>query len=322
MVVRPLSTTRVFFVSDIHGSDRLFLKFVNAGKVYKANVLILGGDITGKTVTPVFAEGSSWKAEYVGTWKEAHTEDELNELERKIRDLGSYPYRTTESEWETLRQNEASMDKVFLEVMTTSLRRWIQIAEERLKPIGVKIIINIGNDDLPVVGDMLKGSDYVIYPNERVISIDDKHDMPSVGFSNMTPWSCPGDISEDQLLSKLEKATSGMANPENSLFNFHCPPYDTQIDLAPKLDEELKPVLTPGGEPEMAHVGSTSVRRVIEKLQPLAGLHGHIHEARGFSQIGRTLCFNPGSEYTTGVLRGLIVNLSDKRLDNYVFTEG
>ncbi len=317
-----MSKTRVFFVSDIHGSERLFLKFVNAGNVYKANVLILGGDITGKTVTPIFNQGSSWRAEYVGSWKEARTENELNELERSIRDLGSYPFRTTESEWETLRQNEASMDQVFAQVMTTSLKRWVQIADERLKPINVKIIINIGNDDLPVVGDILKESDYVIYPNERIVSIDDEHEMPSVGSSNMTPWNCPGDVSEEELLSKLEKATSGLAHPENSLFNFHCPPYDTQIDLAPKLDKDLKPVLTPGGEPEMAHVGSTSVRRFIEKLQPLAGLHGHIHEARGFSQVRKTKCFNPGSEYTTGVLRGLIVNLSERKLDNYVFTEG
>ena len=127
---------------------------------------------------------------------------------------------------------------------------------------------------------------------------------------------------EEELASRLEKATSGLADPANSLFNFHCPPYDTQIDVAPKLDKELRPVLTPGGEPEMAHVGSTAVRQMIEKLQPLAGLHGHIHESRGFSKIGKTVCFNPGSEYTTGVLRGLIINLSDKKLDNYVFTEG
>jgi len=317
-----LTKTRIFFVSDIHGSDRLFLKFVNAGKVYKANILVLGGDITGKTVTPVLNEGNHWLAEYVGTKQEAHTEEQLAELERRIRDIGSYPYRTTAAEWETLRQNAQKMDEIFTDLMTNSLRRWIQIAEERLKPIGVKIIINIGNDDLPIVGETLKSSGYVIYPNEQVISLDDKHEMPSVGYSNKTPWDCPGDISEEELLSKLEKTTEKLVRPENSLFNFHCPPYDTQIDLAPRLDNDLKPVLTPGGEPEMAHVGSTSVRQVIEKFQPLAGLHGHIHEARGFSQVGKTICFNPGSEYTTGVLRGLVVNLSDKKIDNYVFTEG
>jgi Icc-related predicted phosphoesterase len=113
-----------------------------------------------------------------------------------------------------------------------------------------------------------------------------------------------------------------LTKPETSVFDFHCPPYDTLIDVAPKLDSELRPVLTPGGEPEMVHVGSKSVRKMIEKFQPLVGLHGHIHEARGFSQIGKTQCFNPGSEYVTGLLRGLIANLSEKRLENYVFTEG
>ena len=317
-----MTKTRVFFVTDIHGSERLFLKFLNAAKAYKANVLIYGGDATGKTVTPVLQEEGAWKAQYVGSWRKAGTKQELDNLERDIRALGSYPYRTTESKWQVLRRSEASMDAVFAEVMTENLRRWLLIAEERLKPMGVKIIFNAGNDDLQAAREVLGQSEYVIYPEGKIVSIDDKHEMPSVGFSNMTPWNCPGDVSEEELTGKLEGATSGLTNPENSLFNFHCPPYDTQIDVAPKLDKDLRPVLTPGGEPDMAHVGSTAVRQIMEKLQPLAGLHGHIHESRGLSRINRTVCFNPGSEYVTGVLRGLILNLSDKKIDNYVFTEG
>jgi len=317
-----LTKTRVFFVTDIHGSERLLLKFLNAAKVYKANVLVYGGDITGKTITPIMAENGSWKAEYVGSTRTASNQEELENLEREIRALGSYPFRTNRSEWNTLRQDEAKMDHVFNQLMTDSLRHWMQIAEERLKPNGVKVIFNAGNDDVQAVRDVLSESNYVIYPEEKIVSIDGKHEMPSVGFSNMTPWNCPGDLTEEELATRLEKATSGLTDPENSIFNFHCPPHDTQIDVAPKLDKDLRPVLTPGGEPEMDHVGSTAVRKVIEKLQPLAGLHGHIHESRGFSKINRTVCFNPGSEYVTGVLRGLILNLSDKKIDNYVFTEG
>jgi Icc-related predicted phosphoesterase len=318
-----VTKTRVFFVSDIHGSERLFLKFTNAGRVYRANVLVIGGDITGKTITPIFDKTGSWTAEYVGTSRTAKNQEELEKLEKDIRELGSYPFRTTESEWASLRQSgEAKMIEVFEKVMADSIRRWVKLAEERLKPLGCKTIFNVGNDDLLGVGDIIKESDYVIYPNESVVQIDDQHEMPSVGNSNMTPWNCPGDISEEELMSKLEATTARLSRPETSLFNFHCPPYDTQIDVAPKLDANLAPVLTPGGEPEMAHVGSTSVRKVIEKLQPLAGLHGHIHESKGVSKIGKTQCFNPGSEYVSGVLRGLIINLSDKKIDNYVFTEG
>jgi Icc-related predicted phosphoesterase len=317
-----MSKTRIFFVSDIHGSERMFLKFTNAGKVYKADVLVIGGDITGKSITPVFNKGGSWTAQYIGTWRTAQNQVELEKLERDIRDQGSYPYRATEDEWASLRGSESKMDDLFTQVMSDSIRRWTRIAEDRLKPLGCKVIFNIGNDDHAIVGDIIKESDYVIYPNETVVQVDDHHEMPSVGYSNMTPWNCPGDLSEEELMMKLEKATSTLTKPEASLFNFHCPPYDTQIDVAPKLDADLRPVLTPGGEPEMAHVGSTSVRKVIEKFRPLAGLHGHIHESRGFSQVGKTLCFNPGSEYITGVLRGLVVNLSEKKIDNYVFTEG
>ncbi len=317
-----MSKTRIFFVSDIHGSERLFLKFTNAGKVYKANVLMIGGDITGKTVTPVLNKGGLWSALYVGAWRNAHNQEELEKLEKDIRNLGSYPYRTTENEWATLRQSEEKMSALFEQVMSNSIQKWVKIAEERLKHLGCKTVFNIGNDDLEAVGKIIRQSGYVVYPNESVIQIDDHHEMASVGYSNMTPWKCPGDLSEEELLSKLEKTTATLTNPEMSLFNFHCPPYNTQIDVAPKLDADLTPVLTPGGEPEMAHVGSVSVRKVIEKLQPLAGLHGHIHEARGLSEIGKTQCFNPGSEYLTGILRGVVVNLSDKKIDNYVFTEG
>ncbi|MCX5772869.1 MAG: metallophosphoesterase, partial [Candidatus Hydrogenedentes bacterium] len=212
-----LTKTRLFFVTDIHGSERLLLKFLNAAKAYKANVLVYGGDITGKTVTPIMAEDGRWRAEYVGSLRTASTEEELDNLEREIRALGSYPFRTTKNEWDTLRQTEASMEQVFIQAMRTSLRRWMQIAEERLKPIGVRVILNAGNDDLPAVRDILAESDYVIYPEERVVSIDDKHEMPSIGFSNMTPWKCPGDLSEEELLSKLDKVTSGLADPGNSL---------------------------------------------------------------------------------------------------------
>ena len=317
-----MTNTRIFFVTDIHGSERLLLKFVNAAKVYKSDVLICGGDITGKTVTPVMAEGGLWSAQYVGSIRRANTPQELDDLERDIRALGSYPFRTTKSDWDELRRSEGEMDEVFVQVMTDSLRHWVRVAEERLKPIDTKVIFNAGNDDQQAARDVLGESDFVVYPEGKIISVDDKHEMASVGYSNMTPWNCPGDISEEELAARLEKATSGLSNPRTSFFNFHCPPYDTQIDVAPKLDKDLRPVLTPGGEPDMTHVGSTAVRQTIEKLQPLAGLHGHIHEARGLSMVGKSVCFNPGSEYVTGILRGLILNLSDKKIDNYVFTEG
>jgi Icc-related predicted phosphoesterase len=107
----------------------------------------------------------------------------------------------------------------------------------------------------------------------------------------------------------------------NCIFNLHVPPYDCGLDTCPKLDENLKPVYA-GSEIMTISSGSKAVRNAIEKHQPVLGLHGHIHESRGFVKIGRTLCLNPGSEYTEGMLRGVVVDLDEKGVKNYLLTVG
>lgn len=95
------------------------------------------------------------------------------------------------------------------------------------------------------------------------------------------------------------------------LFNMHCPPRDTLLDLAPKLDKAtLKPIVTALG-PQMEHVGSTAVREAIEELKPCVSLHGHIHEQHCSDRVGDTVCFNPGSEYGAGHLRGVYLVFND-----------
>ena len=178
-----------------------------------------------------------------------------------------------------------------------------------------------GNDDRFEIDPILNSSQYAVNPNDHVIELDDKHEMVSLGYSNITPWRCPRDIPEEELNKKIEALVTQVKNMPNCIFNFHCPPYDTGIDTAPHLDENLKPVFK-AGEVEMIPVGSKSTRMAIEKNQPLLGLHGHIHESKGAFKIGRTICLNPGSEYSEGMLRGALVHLNDKGLKNYVLTTG
>jgi Icc-related predicted phosphoesterase len=317
---RELSKTRVFFVSDLHGSDKLFLKFVNAGKIYKTNVLIVGGDVLGKVITPIFNNGGTFFATVQGNRRNARSNDEIETLKKDIRFLGNYPYVTSEKEWSELLNNQAKMDQVFERLANESVKRWCEIGEQRLASTGIRLIINKGNDDSPVLEETLRESTFVEYPNEKVVLVDDKHEMISLGYSNITPWHLVGDIPEDVLETKLTALASQVKNMENCIFNTHVPPYDTHLDIAPKLDENLTPKLSPGGEPEMAHVGSTAVRNAIERFQPLIGLHGHIHESKGFTKIGRTDCFNPGSEYSSGILKGVVLDLSDKKLESHLFT--
>lgn len=317
-----MTRTRVFFVSDVHGSDKLFLKLLNAVAVYKAQVLIVGGDVAAKVITPIFESGDCFVADVQGSRRTAKGDEELELLKKDIRLLGDYPFVTTEEAWGRLLSDQFKIDRVFDQLIAESLERWFAIAEQRLKPHAAKLIMNRGNDDPQILEDVLGRSNFVQYPNEKVVWVDDKHEMVSLGYSNLTPWNLPGDLPEEILASKMESLVSLVNNIGNCIFNIHVPPHNTLLDIAPKLDKDLRPVLTPGGEPEMVNVGSTAVRHAIEKHQPLLGLHGHIHESRGYSKIGRTYCFNPGSEYRIGVLKGVILNLSDDKLENYVFTAG
>jgi Icc-related predicted phosphoesterase len=151
--------------------------------------------------------------------------------------------------------------------------------------------------------------------------IDDDHEMLNVGAANQTPWQCPRDKPEEELMQLIEALAVQLKNPAQAVFNLHVPPYDTNLDQAPELDANLTPKLSLTGGFKMGPVGSKSVRKEIEKYQPLISLHGHIHESRSAQKIGRTLCINPGSEYGEGVLRGVVLEFSKKGLEDYVFTQ-
>jgi Icc-related predicted phosphoesterase len=108
-------------------------------------------------------------------------------------------------------------------------------------------------------------------------------------------------------------------HPERTILNLHCPPFGSGLDDAPGLDDNLKPKHG-GHAPEP--VGSTAVREAIEETRPVLSLHGHIHEARGHTRIGPTLCINPGSAYEQGDLMGALIELNGKKVKNFVLTSG
>lgn len=314
--------TRVFYATDIHGSEKCFGKFLNAAKFYKASVLILGGDITGKVMVPIIETSTgNWTVNLLGTRYELRAEQELLDLEKKVRFSGYYPFRTTKTEMDELSSDEMKLDEVFSQVMTKTLERWIRIAEEKLRPQDVKCFISGGNDDRFDIKPVLRSSDYIIDPEDQVVSIDEHHEMITSGYTNITPWNCPRDIPEEDLYKRIAAMADAVKNMSSCIFNLHCPPHDAGIDSASELDKDLKPV-TRSGQPSEIPAGCKAVREAIEKYQPLLGLHGHIHEARGEARVGRTVCLNPGSEYGEGILRGVIVDLGDEGVKSWQFTSG
>jgi len=322
-VVSPLTTTRAFFVTDVHGSERCFLKFINAAKFYNAKILILGGDITGKMVVPIFRHTDGiYHSQPFGNDMTADSEEQISKLEKIIRDSGYYPYRTTEDEMTALEADRRKVDALFTRLMCESTVRWIEIANQRLKGTGAICYISPGNDDRLEIDASLTDSESVINPEGKNVRLTPHHEMITLGFTNPTPWHTPREISEEEFAAKISPLAEQIGDMANAIFNFHCPPANTLIDQAPKLDATLKPVMK-GGQNEWISTGSVAVRTSIEKHQPLIGLHGHIHESKGVAKLGRTLCLNPGSEYGEGILRGVIVELGDKGgITNYMFTSG
>jgi uncharacterized protein len=316
-----LSGIHIFFATDIHGSDTCFRKFINAGVAYKADVLIMGGDMTGKVVVPIVAEaGGKFHFAYLG---EEHVlpESELPAYEKQIRMSGGYPYRTTPEEKQILEKDPVALKRIFTKVMTESVSQWLDLAEERLKKVGIECYITPGNDDVLQIDDAFRNARWVKDPEGQVTVIKDEYEMIATGYSNITPWNSPRELEEDQLTEKIRTMAEKLKKPQNAIFNFHCPPFKSGLDTAPKIDSTLKPVTGITGV-EMTAVGSTAVADAIKEYQPLLGLHGHVHESRAAITLGKTLCINPGSEYSEGILRGCLVWLDKHKVRDYILTSG
>ena len=316
-----MAFTRIFFATDIHGSEKTYIKFLNAAAFYKAQYLIMGGDITGKTIVALIKGPNGYSANFRGVMREARNEEEALKLEDDIRQMGGYPYRTTPDEMRELNANETKVHALFVQLMLDMVKRWIRIAEERLRNSGVKLYVTGGNDDLSEIKPIIRASDYVIDPEDTIVNLDGKHEMLSLGWSSPTPWLTPRECSEDELWNKIESRASQVKEIKSCIFNIHVPPMDTLLSECMKLDKDLKPIMV-GGDVEMASGGSSAVSKAVDKYQPLLGLFGHIHEARGSIKIGRTLCINPGSESSEGILRGVMVNLEDEKVKSHLLTGG
>ena len=314
--------SRMFFTTDIHGSDRCFRKFLHAADVYEAQTLVIGGDLTGKRLCPVVARPNGpHTSEWAGRPVSLASAREVEEFKAKAANAGLYAFECSVEEAEALHAEPARVEDKFVELAARRLEGWVGLAEDRLAGKGVNLIINCGNDDPFAFDPILDGSELVTFPEGRLVPIDDRRMMASVGYANRTPWNCARDIEEAELRSRIDAVVSQWdgAEGEQLVLNTHCPPYRTTIDQAAVLDDELRPV-TDGGQVVIGPVGSTAVREAIEAHQPLLSLHGHIHESRGVDKVGRTLCINPGSEYPEGVLRGAIIDFDRDGVKGYVLT--
>lgn len=305
----------------MHGSERCFRKFLNAGAFYGINYLILGGDITGKLMVPIVRRaGGTYECRYGDTAYADLDETGTTELKQRIRGFGHYTVTVDEEELLEL-QAEDYRDRVFREIVRKSVEDWVTLAEERLRGTGIRCFMAPGNDDFLSIDLALESSDVVEFAENRLLQLDDMHEMITTGYSNPTPWNTERELSESDLRGRIDGMARGARNAENLVAVLHPPPYRSGLDDAPQLNENLEMTLNAGGV-AMTPVGSTAVREFIEQAQPLLGLHGHVHEGRGTAMIGRTLCLNPGSSYTEGTLSAAIIEFGDGQVLNSQFVNG
>jgi Icc-related predicted phosphoesterase len=319
--------TRVFFATDVHGSERTWRKFLRAAEFYRADVLIMGGDVMGKLAIPVIREaGGRHRATIHGRVETLETAADVERARSLIASLGFYDVVMDEDEYRATKGDEGAVDRLWRDLAVERLTRWIELAEERLGPSGVRCYVSGGNDDLLEVMETLprEGTRAFVACEDRVVPLDDRHVMFSLPYVNPTPWNTPREAPEPELAAMIERATDALVDPSHAIFNFHAPPRDSTLDTCPMLDWTTDPPsqIVRGGQPVLYGAGSTSVRAAIERVQPLLGLHGHIHESQAAARIGRTVCVNPGSEYGEGVLRGCLLTIADGKVESYQMTAG
>jgi len=304
---------RVYFCSDIHASRRCWKKFLNSWKFYEADHIIVGGDITGKFVVPIIDRGGgTHTATFMGIERKVVDHDELEALKTRVADAGQYPFVTTPEEYAEYEGDKAKIDRLFRRLVMERAEEWMAEADQKLRGTGVRCFVSGANDDFFEVDDVIAASESVEDPNGKVIELEGGFELLGMGYGNPTPWACPRDVPEEELAERIDKVAAGVRNIDHAIFSLHVPPLGSGLDVAPKLDDYLRPRVGAAGL-EMIPVGSTATRDAIVKYRPLIGLHGHIHESKGVKRLGGVTIANPGSEYGEGVLDGLLVDIDPKK---------
>ncbi|MBU8917492.1 hypothetical protein BGM25_15755 [Bacillus sp. FJAT-29953] len=309
---------KIFYAADLHGGETAFRKFTNAGKFYKADLVIFGGDLTGKMVVPIVEKNGVYTCRYYGSTVKVKKEKELPDLERNLRDAGFYPFLVSEDELNRLNENDAEL--IIKEKQIEVLQEWIRLADERFSAAGIPCILIPGSVDDFYLDELINAGSFVANGDGKIIEVNG-FEILSVGGGKPSVFKYPREFSEEDLAEKIEQLAAQVKDMNRCIFNIHIPPYDTDLDQGTLYDDELKPVLD-GDSLATGPAGSKAVREAIEKYQPLLSLHGNVHESRGVTTLGRTICINAGTDYDQGLLRGALVDVGAEGQVSYTLTAG
>ena len=303
------SEVKIFFASDLHGSNVCFKKFVNSAKFYNVDVLVLGGDLTGKAVIPIAEQSSgSFLAFQHGDSLVLNGKSELDDFVKRQGNIGFYPSVMSEAEYQRLRKDPEAQATLFKQLVLERVREWAQFAADKLKGTGIPLVALPGNDDFREIDDILTQAAHFDFHEMQVCEFKGGYQMLYCGGSTPTPWDTEREYTEEQFVSRFAQLLPQVTDMSRCIFNVHVPPFGTALDACPKLDKNLQ-VVYEMGLPAQIHAGCQTLIDIIKEHQPLLGLHGHIHEGRAKINIGKTICINPGSVYPEGILQGALITL-------------
>src|SRR5437016_3377806 len=238
-----VGTYRIFFVSDLHGSEVCFRKFLNSVDAYHPDALVYGGDILGKLLVPLFDDGGGAYHWYPsGEKRVAFPAADRPKVERQIADQGRYSMSVTPDRWAELQRDRKGLEAMTLELGRARVRAWLRLIEERLTPKGVPIVMNVGNDDTDDLLDLLRkeAPPNVLVPEGDVVPVG-PYEMWGCGYANMTPWRCARDLEEVDLQKVIDRPSGRMGNPKKTFLAIHAPPLNPGLDRARRLAENLRP---------------------------------------------------------------------------------
>src|SRR5438046_3258186 len=233
---------RLLLAADLHGSEITFRKFLAAATFYDADVLLIGGDLTAKSITPIVRQKDGrYQTRLAGGTRDNLTEAELGPIEKAVADSGPYPVRLSEDEYARLRGDPEKVDALFIDRMIDQIRRWTDMAEKHLAPLDIPLYWIGGNDDKPEALIHAESTPHVHFIDEKVVRLDDDHEILGFGWTNPSPWNTPRELSEDGLKKRLDPLLKRVEDPTHAIYLMHAPPFETGLDIAPKLHATTHP---------------------------------------------------------------------------------
>jgi Icc-related predicted phosphoesterase len=255
-----------FLVSDIHGNESKFAKLFEQIELQKPGFVFIAGDILPAGIKRY---SDNYDEDFIKSFLIPH----LKRLKTKMAKL--YP-----GIFIILGNDDAGITEKIL-VSEEAAGLWHYINNSCFTHRGYNIF---GYCFVPPTPFQLK--DWEKYDVSRFV--DPGCISPEEGIRTLPVRKL--EVRNSTIEKDLESLIQGH-DLSKSIFLFHSPPYETNLDRA-DLDGKIIDHVQMD-----VHVGSIAIKRFIEKEKPYITVHGHVHESsrltgKWYEKIGDTHSYN------------------------------